>query len=276
MTRLGLIAGGGGLPLEIASACRAEGRPLFVARLRGAADPALQAFEGVDTGLAEFGRITRALRGFRAERVCFAGKVEKPDFGALKPDFLALRHLPSVIAASGRGDDALLRAILAAFEREGFRIEGVGEAGRGLALRPGPIGGVSPSPEDLADARVGVEAAREVGMTDRGQGAVVRSGDVVDRERWDGTDAMLVRCAETFAGGGPTGVLVKVPKPFQDMRVDLPTIGVSTIERAAAAGLRGVAGPAGQVLVVDVEGVRAAADRLGLFVLGLTGAGDAP
>ncbi len=268
MGRLGLIAGGGGLPGAIAADCLAHGREVFIVRLKDLADASLGRFPGAEAGLAELGKSLKALRSAGCDRVCFAGVVKRPeDFSSLKPDLTALRHMPAVIAAAGQGDDALLRAILRVFEREGMAIEGVGEAGAGLRLGPGPLGQLTPELADRADIAAALAAAREVGRTDIAQGAVARRGEIVEREGRDGTDAMLARIP--WRGGDRGGVLAKLPKPGQDRRVDLPTIGLRTIERAAAAGLKGIVGEAGALLVVDRETVRAAADRLGLFVLGI-------
>jgi len=268
MGKLGLIAGGGGLPVEIAEDCRARGRPIFVIRLAGMAEAALTAFPGDEAGVAELGRCVRLLRRAGCEQVCFAGIVRRPsDFSALRPDLQALKYLPRVVAAARSGDDALLRAILGVFESEGFEVEGVGQAAVSLRLGPGPLGAVAPDESHAQDIRTALEAAREVGRTDVAQGAVARGGAVVAREDADGTDAMLARLPH--APAERRGVLAKLPKPAQDRRVDLPTIGVRTIERAAAAGLAGIVGAADGLLVVDRTAVRAAADRLGLFVLGV-------
>ena len=268
MGRLGLIAGGGGLPGAIAADCVARGREVFVVRLKGLAAPSLTAFPGVETGVAELGRTLKALRNAGCERVCFAGVVHRPDdFSTLKPDLTGLKHMPAVIAAASQGDDALLRAILRVFEREGLIVEGVGKAGAGLALASGQLGRLAPSVADQADIALAIAAAHEVGRTDVAQGAIARGGEVIAREGHDGTDAMLARMAQTDAP--LRGVLAKLPKPGQDRRVDLPTIGVRTLEGAAAAGLRGVVGEVGGLLMVDPNGVRQAADRLGLFVFGV-------
>lgn len=266
MSPLGLIAGGGRLPVQIAESRRAEGQAVFVVRLKNAADPELAAFPGLDAGLAELGRIAKALRGAGCERVCFAGTVERPDASALKPDFAALKYLPGVLAAARRGDDALLRAILAVFEKEGFQIEGVGEAGRALLLAAGPLGRLSPEPEHQADIALALAEARAAGEIDAGQGAVARHGAVLAAEGLDGTDAMLERLAPSEE---LSGVLAKIPKPDQDLRVDIPTIGVRTIENAARAGLAGIVGRPGALLIVDKPAVIEAADRLGLFVYGV-------
>jgi hypothetical protein len=267
MGRLGLIAGGGGLPGAIAADCAERGREVFVVRLKGIADPDLQRLPGEESGLAQFGRSVKALKRAGCRSVCLAGMVSHPDFSALKPDFLAMKHLPGVIAAARGGDDALLRAILGAFEREGFQVEGAGEAAPGLLLGLGPLGAVSPDAEHGSDIQAALDAAHEVGRTDVAQGAVARGGEVIAREGRGGTDAMLA--ALPGAPGERRGVLAKLPKPNQDRRIDLPTIGVRTIERAAAAGLAGVVGDPQGLLVVDRPAVHEAADRLGLFVTGV-------
>lgn len=266
--RLGLIAGGGGLPLAVAETLRREGRGVYVIRLRGMADAALAAFPGEEAGLGELGACLRALRRAGCADVCLAGQVRRPDFGALKPDLAALKHLPQILAAAGRGDDALLRAVLGVFEAEGFHVEGPAQAAPALLLEEGPLGRLVPDEGARTDAAAALEGARQLGLTDVGQAAVARGGRIVASEDAEGTDAMLARCA-AGASGLPAGVLAKAAKPGQDRRVDLPTIGVATLERAAAAGLAGVAGEAGAVLVVDKPAVAAAADRLGLFVIGV-------
>ncbi len=273
--KLGLIAGAGGLPVEIADCCRREGRPIHVLRLKSMADPALGLHPGDDVGLAELGRCVRILHREQCQSVCFAGVVRRPDFSTLMPDLGALRHLPNILAAARGGDDGLLRSVLAAFEAEGFEVEGVGEAAAQLTLETGALGEVVPGDSHSADIGLALRAARAAGEHDVGQGAIVRAGRVMATEDHDGTDAMLRRCAEPIGSseGAPSGVLAKVPKPRQDRRVDLPTIGVATIELAAQARLAGVVGEARALLVVDREAVRRTADRLGLFVLGVEGQG---
>jgi hypothetical protein len=272
--KLGLIAGGGDLPLALANACVVAERPLFIVRLKGFADASLAQFPGAEIGIAELGHTFDALKREGCEAVCFAGQVKRPDLAALKPDLRGMRSLPGAIAAARKGDDALLRFLVAEFEREGFVVEGAEQVNAGLTLGAGPLGAWSPRPEDDADLKQAIEVVRTLGRLDIGQGAVVVDGLVLAVEAQEGTDAMLERCVAlpaTLRGapGARRGVLVKWPKPIQERRVDLPTIGVRTIEGAAAAGVAGVAGETGGVLVLDREAVIATADRLGLFVAGL-------
>lgn len=273
MGKLGLIAGGGALPVSVAARCEAEGRPVFVVRLAGFADVHLARYPGLEAGMAEFGKILSALKKAGCTGVCFAGTVSRPDFKTLKPDLKGATLLPGIIAAATKGDDALLRKILAVFEGEGYLIEGADDILGGETLPGGALGAVQPTEAQLADLRKALHVAEKAGELDIGQGAVVCDGLVLAVEAQEGTDAMLARVAGLPAdlrgsGTARKGVLGKAPKPIQDLRVDMPVMGARTVEMAAAAGLAGVGGVAGKLILIDRAGLIAAADRLGLFVWG--------
>ena len=242
MSKLGLIAGGGDLPLSIAARCEAEGRPVFVVRLTGFADPHLARYPGLEAGMAEIGRVLTALKKADCQAVCFAGIVNRPDFKNLKPDFKGATLLPGIIKAATKGDDALLRKILSVFEGEGYAIEGADDILGGETLPGGALGRVRPTPEQLSDLRKALHVAEKAGELDIGQGAVVCDGLVLAVEAQEGTDAMLHRVrglpeAIRGAPGRMAGVLAKAPKPIQSTDVDMPTIGVATLRGAAQAGL---------------------------------------
>ena len=274
MRKLGLIAGGGNLPVEIAQHCDRSGRPLFVIRLKGFAGPNLAPFAGAEVGIAELGKCFRALRRAGCEAVCLAGNVSRPDFAALIPDLRGLAALPAVIAAAGKGDDALLRTILAEFEKEGFAVEGAQEVMGDLALPMGLLGRHAPTDEQLGDVARAMQVARAIGDLDIGQAAAVCRGLVLAVEAAEGTDAMLARVAglpQAVRGrpGASAGVLAKARKPIQETRVDLPTIGPATVRAAVHAGLAGIVGEAGGLLVLEREAVIQLADDLGVFILGV-------
>jgi DUF1009 family protein len=238
------------------------------------ADPDLAQYAGADIGIAEIGKLFSTLHHEGCEAVCFAGVVKRPDFAALKPDLRGLTLLPGVVVAARHGDDALMRHLLGLFEREGFAIEGAHEVDEGMTLPLGPLGRHAAGPEHGADLAQAITAARALGGFDIGQAVVVAGGLVLAVEAQEGTEAMLRRCAELPAHllgspGARVGVLVKWPKPIQDRRVDLPVFGPDTVERAAAAGLAGIAGEAGGVLLLRRDALIAAADRLGLFIEGV-------
>ena len=207
------------------------------------------------------------------DSVCFAGTVNRPDFKTLKPDFKGAILLPGIVAAAAKGDDALLRKILSIFEAEGYAIEGADDILGGETLPGGALGAVQPTPEQLADLRKALHIAEKAGELDIGQGAVVCDGLVLAVEAQEGTDAMLARVAGLPAdlrgtGAERKGALGKAPKPIQDLRVDMPVMGARTVELAAAAGLAGVGGVAGKLILIDPAAVVEAADRLGLYVWG--------
>ena len=273
--KLGLIAGGGALPLSVAARCEAEGRPVFVVRLAGFADPHLARYPGVDAGMAEIGRVLSALKKAGCEAVGFAGTVSRPDFKTLKPDYKGMTLLPGIIAEAAKGDDALLRKILSVFEGEGYAIEGADDILGGETLPAGALGAITPTAEQLQDLKKALHVAEKAGELDIGQGAVVCDGLVLAVEAQEGTDAMLARVAGLPAdvrgsAAERKGALGKAPKPIQDLRVDMPVMGSRTIELAAAAGLAGVGGVAGKLILIDHAAIVEAADRLGLFVWGET------
>lgn len=274
MQKLGLIAGGGSLPVEIAEHCQRSGRPLFVVRLKGFAGDELAHFAGAEVGIAELGKCFKALKQAGCQAVCLAGKVARPDFASLMPDLRGLAALPAAIAAARKGDDALLRMLVVEFEKEGFVVEGAHEVMDDLGLAVGPLGRHTPSAESLADVARALEVARAIGGLDIGQAAAVCRGLVLAVEAAEGTDAMLARIAdlpEALRGrpGAPAGVLAKAAKPIQETRVDLPTIGPATVHGVARAGLAGIVGEAGRLLVLEREAVIELADELGIFILGV-------
>ncbi len=274
MQKLGLIAGGGTLPVEIAQHCERSGRPLFVIRLKGFAGAELAPYAGAEVGLAEVGKCLKVLKRAGCRAVCLAGNVSRPDFTSLAPDLRGLMLLPKAVAAARKGDDALLRLLVGEFEKEGFAVEGAHEVMEDLSLPAGPLGAHEPGEDDLSDALRALEVARAIGGLDIGQAAVVARGLVLAVEAQEGTDAMLSRVAELPSHlrgrpGSAAGVLAKAPKPIQETRVDLPTIGLATVQGVARAGLAGIVGEAGRLLVLDREATVALADELGVFILGV-------
>ena len=279
--KLGIIAGGGALPLSLVATCERDGAPFALIRLAGYADEALARYPGHDCGLAEVGKVVRTLHAEGCDAVVMAGLVRRPNLAQLTPDWRGAALLPKVVAAARRGDGALLDVLVETFEAEGFAVVGAEEVAGGLAAPQGPLGQHAPTDADRADMVKAAQVVAALGRFDIGQGAVVRAGLVLAVEAAEGTDAMLERCAalppevrgfEPGEAPAPRGVLLKRPKPGQELRVDLPTIGPATVARAAEAQLAGIAVEAGVALVLDRVRVARAADEAGLFVYGFTAA----
>lgn len=268
---LGIIAGGGELPLAIAESARSAGRDVFVLALSGAED-ALWEFPRENSGIGELGKSLSLLKQHGCEEVTFAGRVARPEWSELKLDARGALALPKVAAAALRGDDALMRAMLAIFEKEGFRVIGTAEAAPNLIADAGIYGKYKPDAQALADIAKAREVVRALGQLDIGQAAAVADGLVLAVEAAEGTDAMLERLTNLPKNLRGTsrkrrGVLVKAPKPAQERRVDLPVIGLRTIELASAGGLAGVAVEAGAALLMRKAKLVEEADRAGLFVM---------
>lgn len=272
---IGIVAGGGDLPVALAMHLRHQGARYFVARITPFADAALADHPGADFALGAMGARFAALKAAGCERVVIIGVVKRPDFAQLNPDAQMQALLPRFLAANGKGDDGLLREVVSVFEEQGFTVIGAETVLGDLLAPAGAVGAHRPSAPALADVRKAAALIADLGRWDIGQGCVVCEGLVLAVEAQEGTDAMLARVAQLpkalrGAEMARRGVLVKRPKPQQERRVDLPVIGVETVRRAAAAGLSGIAVEAGGALISDRPGVIAAADAAGLFVYGLS------
>jgi UDP-2,3-diacylglucosamine hydrolase len=260
-----IIAGQGGLPAALAGVMNAP----FVAALEGFAP------EGLVPDLAfRIERLVPFLRGLQDRgitEVIFAGAVTRPRLDPAMFDPETAQLVPALMAALQDGDDATLRAVLAIFEEFDFRIVGVPDVAPGLIPQAGFLTArVAAAVDDRDVARAcGIVAA--LGRVDVGQGAVVQQGLCLAVEALPGTDTMLAQIAALPDGLRPDpargrGVFYKAPKPGQDMRVDLPTLGPATVAAAAHAGLGGVVWQAGGVICLDQPAMIAAADQAGLFL----------
>jgi len=264
---LGIVAGGGLLPVRVAEAVAASGRPVVVAVLEGHGDPAAyprfpaQSFRW---GLAA--TMLAWLKQHGVRQVVLAGTVARPSVLSLRPDTAGVKLLARIGRAAFTGDDSILRAVMKVLAEDGFEVLGAQQVLGGLLPPAALMAG--PPPDDLARADIqrGLAVCRALGAVDVGQGCVVQQGLVLAVEAIEGTDAMLAR-----AGGlrreGPGGVLVKALKPGQSRLADLPTIGPRTVEAAAAAALRGLAFEAGGTILLERDATIARAAAVGLFLL---------
>lgn len=273
--RLAIIAGRGQLPVYLAAAAREAGEQPLIIALDNEADGRFDGFDVVRAGVGDLAGIQARLRAAGIDRVVMSGGVRRrPDLRDIRPTLKTLLKIPSVVRTliSG-GDDTVLQMVIKLLEAMGCRVIGAHEIAPRLLAKTGVLGRHGPDDADRRDIRMATEAAQLLGRLDIGQGAVSVGGRVVALEGAEGTDEMLLRVAQLRAGGRISarrrGVLVKLCKPQQDMRADLPTIGPSTLENARKAGLAGIAVEAGRALVLDEADLIAAADVAGMFVVGI-------
>jgi len=266
---LGILAGGGPIPGQVARAARDAGRPVFVIGFQGFAEPAvIENFPHEYVRLGAAGRMLELLRQHDCRDLVLVGPVRRPSLLSLRPDAEGTRILAKIGAAAFLGDDGMLAAVVRVLGEEGFTILGAHEVMETMLGASGVVSRLKPDAAAWGDIHRGIEVARALGSVDVGQGCIVQQGIVLAVEAVEGTDQMLARAAG-LARPGPGGVLIKLVKPGQDRRTDLPTIGPRTLVAAAGAGLRGVAFEAGGTLLTDRAACVAEADRLGLFLFGI-------
>lgn len=269
---IGIVAGGGSLPLEVARSITGRSDRVHVILVEGAADDVLKSYPHTVVNWAEFGRAARALEAAGVQDVVFLGKYTRPNLTSAKPNLDLVFALPKLLKIlRAGGDDAVLRGLLALFEGRGFRVAGAAEVAPQLIVGEGALTRAKPETGDDADIAKGLAVVAALGRHDIGQGVVVSGGIVEAIEGAEGTDRMMMRVAEARGSMSRErhGVLVKRPKPGQDMRVDMPAIGPATINNARDAGLAGVAVQAGQVLAAERAELVGIADQAGLFVAGV-------
>ena len=268
-TKLALISGGGGLPVEIARYLKQAQRPYTVIRIEGLSDSELNDHPGHTLGLGDFPKLFEILAAEQAKAVTMCGYVQRPDFDSLRKD----QHLQSIQSAGRGGDDSLLRQVAKVIASQGYHIEGAHEANPDLLVGSGLQAGPDPSPEAMEDAQEAMRVAAAIGALDIGQAVVVAGRITLAVEAQEGTQAMLGRIHTLNPAlrgmlANRKGVLAKLAKPIQDLRLDMPTIGLKTIEDVAAAGLCGIVARSQALLIIDKPAVFARARELGVFIYG--------
>jgi len=269
-TKLGVIAGGGDLPIRICEACEESGRPFFVVAIEQQAD--LAGLSRFPHAVIRLGAAGKAIKRFKEEGIVdlvMAGRVSRPSLAQLRPDAEALKFF-TIFGRKVDGDDALLSRIAGYFQdKHGFRVVSVSDILGRTGVGEGVLTRSRPSPEQEQDIARGLSVLKIMGPADVGQAVAVQEGIVLGVEAIEGTDSLIERCgALKRPGAGP--VLIKVAKPDQDDRVDMPTIGEQTVENAARAGFAGIAIEAEKTIVVDREDTIEAANRLNLFIAAVT------
>jgi DUF1009 family protein len=232
-------------------------------------------FPHVWVRLGAAGRTIAELKKAGVTDLVMAGPVRRPTIAELGLDWRGMQLFARIGKRAALGDDGLLSAVAAELEQEGFHLLGADQVLSSGTAQAGILGRHIPDADETRDVDWGVHVARALGVLDIGQAVVVQQGIVLGVEAIEGTDALLSRVS-ALRRAGPGGVLVKIAKPQQDRRVDLPTIGPNTVALAAAAGLRGIAVEAAGTILLDRAQTIAAADEAGLFLVAVTVEKDKP
>jgi len=273
---LAIICGAGNMPYRVADAVIGRGRRVVLFALTGWADPTqVSRYQHYWARIGQLGRFRRIARQEGCRDVVFIGALTRPAIMQLRLDLTALMFLPRIIKAYAGGDDHLLTRVSRIVEDIGFRLVGAHEVAPEILVPAGQLGRHAPCERDRADIAVGQALLAAMGRFDIGQAVVVAGNRVLAVEAAEGTDRMLARIAQLRSDGAlalpaKVGVLVKAPKPTQDRRLDLPSVGARTVEAAAAASLAGIAVEARGAVTADLDEMVRAADAAGLFIVGIS------
>ena len=267
--KLAIVAGGGELPWLLREACRTIGREALFLALNGEVEERRLPAPDAWLKLGSWGKNLDYLHTNGVKELVFAGSVRRPDLKNLNPDSRGVGFLARV-GMGWLGDNSILTSVLKELEHEGFRVISPDSLLNNFLSREGNYSQRRPSEVEWKDIRRGMEVIRTIGGQDIGQAVVVQNGIVLAVEAAEGTDEMLRR-SKKLIEPGKGGVLVKFPKPGQDRRVDLPTIGVGTVEAAYQAGLTGIAVEVGGALIIRPDETKCLADKTGIFLIGVKG-----
>ena len=274
--RVAIIAGSGRLPVNVAEGLRAQGHEPFLVLIEGEADPGsgLERLQHRTVALEDAGGVRGLLKREKITHVVLAGGIaRRPSLTSYRLSLGLLAVLPRLARALTRGDDGMLKLLIAHIEAAGIKVVGAHEIVPDLVTVEGTLTRAAPLSDDWRDLEAARRAALAIGALDVGQAAISVNGRVIALEGIEGTDGLLER-TRTLRGHGrianlKRGVIVKCAKPQQEVRADLPVIGPATVDGAHAAGLAGIGVEAGRSLILDWGRVVARADELGLFVVGL-------
>lgn len=263
------------MPLHVAAAAAAAGYGVTMVAFRGYASSDIEKYPHEWINLGQVGKMLHAVRKHGIRHIVIVGALSRPRLSDLRLDLTGIIKLPTILKILGSGgDDSVLRRIASFFEGEGLRVVGVHEIAPEFLAISGLIAGTAPSVEMLTEARKGIAALDALSPFDGGQALVMAGGRPVAIEGIEGTDEMIARVADLRARGrlrlsGRQGILVKAAKQGQDLRLDMPTIGLRTLEKAAAAQLQGIFVEAGKVLLADKAALMEQARQLNVLIYGI-------
>ncbi len=269
-----IICGGGAFPSAVAEAVSKRGREVYLFLLRGYADPALARYPHEWVKLGSAARYIGGTKKLGIKEVVIIGSVIRPRLSQIGMDWKSALLLPRLAKMFLGGDDTLLSGLAKIFAENGLILRAPHEVAPEILMPAGIATNMEPSVQEREDIEVGRRLLHAIDGFDVGQAVIVAGRRVIAIEGAEGTEQLLERVATMRENGrlrlrAREGVMVKLPKPSQDRRIDLPAVGNDTIAQAKAAGLAGIAVEAGGVLVVDAQKFVEAAEAAGIFVVAL-------
>ena len=265
---LGIFAGRGILPQMLIRECQKKSRKFVLFLLESETyEIDYSSYNPIKLPYGAIEKFLQAVKENGIKELVFIGAVNKPNFSSLKVDKTGTILLAKILANKILGDDAVLRAVIGFFEKQGLKILPINQLLDCVVSQKSTLTKIAASKENLADIALGVKAIKTFSNFDVGQSLVIAQKQIIAVEALEGTDQMIKRCAGLKVDYKHNAVLVKMKKRGQSMKADLPAIGVATIENCHASGIVGIAIQANSTLVLEKEEVIKKANELGLFLM---------
>ena len=269
--KVGLIAGDGSFPLEVAKSISQKNKEIFIIAIKGSASKDIERYPHLWIRIGQIGKAIRALKENNCKELILIGGVKKPNVWLLNPDFGALKLFFKLIVLPIKGDASILKTLLNFLEKDNkFKVVGAEKYISYLLMSKGLIAGEKINEQANIDIDIAVENCKNIGSKDIGQACVVVNGQIIASEDSSGTDKMLRGIISKEIRFHNEGVLVKLAKPIQDRRVDLPAIGMQTIKLAKEIGLCGIAIEEKSSFISNKERVLKFANKSNIFIFGLS------
>ena len=263
--KLGILAGYGKLPQIVAQKAAALNYELCIAALDQNNLENFHPYNCQSFSIGQVGKIIDFFKTNQVRQLVLAGKVDRPNWQYLKPDALGAILLAKIMKNKLFGDDTLMQTIDVFLKEQGFEVVSFLDI-LSYGNQVEYVTKAKPYEQDLLDVELALEVAQVIGRFDIGQSVVIERGCVIGVEGQEGTDALLVRCAQLIKFQKPSGVLVKLAKPCQSLRLDPPAFGSNTIQAIHDCGLRGIAYEHNKIALIDIHDTFALADKLGIFI----------
>ncbi len=267
---LAIIAGNGDLPKLIIKECEQKNSDFIIILVAGESNH--KDYEKYKHHIVEIGHVSKALnilKEHKVKNIVFAGGIKKPSFSNVKVDKKGAVLLSKIIANKIFGDNNILTTITNFFSKEGFNIIGADELITDIVLKKGVLTKTKPKKSDLEDIKIGQDALKTMSNLDIGQAISVQQKQIIGIEAIEGTDELIKRCKKISFEKGSKPVLVKIKKQNQNTKIDLPTIGIQTIDNLIKSNFSGIAFESKSTIILDKKKVIDLADENNLFIISI-------
>ena len=266
MYKICLIAGNGLLPFEILKSFNQNEVFIICLKESGVSASNFKGYEVLEKSVFKVGSIIKEIKARKIKQIIFVGGIKKPSFYSIKPDLTGFMLMLKILKLKHKGDDAILKAITQFLEEKNLELVGVKDIASNLILQEVSITHKTPNDLELKNINFGLEVLEGISKFDIGQALVMQDGVVIGVEGVEGTDALIERCSKICYKNKSKPILIKAPKVGQTFKIDIPVIGLNTIQNLIKYNFAGVAILAGGTILLEKEKSKNLANEAGIFI----------